>query len=93
VPDQLYRYEELVALHLADSGRLKARLADQKQVILALDGLQPDVGHEVLWVLMDYSSRSVFRRFPTRLPASSKKGASHRTQLSPSGSTSRIGSD
>jgi hypothetical protein len=59
VTDQLYRYEELVALHLADSGRLKARLAEQKQVILALDGLQPDVGHEVLWVLRDCSSGEV----------------------------------
>jgi hypothetical protein len=39
---------ELVALHLADSGRLKARLAEQKQVILALDGLQSDVGREPL---------------------------------------------
>lgn len=57
--DQLYRYEELVALHLADSGRLKARLAEQKQVILALDGLQPDVGHEVLWVLRDCCSGEV----------------------------------
>jgi len=46
VTDQLYRYEELVALHLADSGRLKTRLAEQQQVILALDGLQP-----VYWLL------------------------------------------
>jgi hypothetical protein len=53
VTDQLYRYEELLALHLADSEWLQARLKDQQQVILALDGLQPDVGHEVLWVLRD----------------------------------------
>jgi hypothetical protein len=59
VTDQLYRYEELVALHLADSQRLKVRLTEQKQVILALDGLQPDVGHEVLWVLRDCCSGEV----------------------------------
>jgi hypothetical protein len=59
VTDQLYRYEELLALHLADSQRLQERLKDQKQVILALDGLQPDVGHEVLWVLRDCSSGEV----------------------------------
>jgi hypothetical protein len=53
VTDQLYRYEELLALHLADHKRLRERLKEQKQVILALDGLQPDVGHEVLWVLRD----------------------------------------
>ena len=32
---------------------------EQKQVILALDGLQPDVGHEVLWVLRDCCSGEV----------------------------------
>ncbi len=59
VTDQLYRYEELVALHLADQERLQERLKEQKQVILALDGLQPDVGHEVLWVLRDCGSGEV----------------------------------
>jgi hypothetical protein len=59
VTDQLYRYEELLALHLADEKRLRERLKDQKQVILALDGLQPDVGHEVLWVLRDCCSGEV----------------------------------
>lgn len=53
------RYEELVALRLADHGRLKERLAKQGRVILALDGLQPDVGHEVLWVLRDCLSGDV----------------------------------
>jgi len=59
VTDQLYRYEELLALHLADEKRLRERLKDQEQVILALDGLQPDVGHEVLWVLRDCCSGEV----------------------------------
>jgi hypothetical protein len=53
VTDQLYREEELLALHLADVKRLRERLEKQEQVILALDGLQPDVGQEVLWVLRD----------------------------------------
>lgn len=59
VTEQLYRYEELLALHLADQQRLQTRLADQGQVILALDGLQPDVGHEVLWVLRDCLSGEI----------------------------------
>lgn len=59
VTDQLYRYEELLTLHLADQKRLRERLKEQKQVILALDGLQPDVGHEVLWVLRDCCSGEV----------------------------------
>jgi len=59
VTDQLYRYEELLTLHLADQKRLHERLKEQKQVILALDGLQPDVGHEVVWVLRDCCSGEV----------------------------------
>jgi hypothetical protein len=47
------RYEELVALRLTDHRRLRARLAQEGGVVLALDGLQPDVGHEVLWVIRD----------------------------------------
>jgi hypothetical protein len=59
VTDQLYRYEELLALHLANPERLKEKLREQKQVHLSLDGLQPDVGHEVLWVLRDCCSGEV----------------------------------
>ncbi len=43
----MHRYEELVALRTTDEPRLTARLQKQGHVILALDGLQPDVGHEV----------------------------------------------
>src|SRR4029079_4304718 len=45
----LDRYAVLVAPSLADDVRLRAVLARQGRAILALDGLQPDVGHEVLW--------------------------------------------
>jgi len=59
VTNLLARYEELVALHLTDQGRLRDLLIKQGYVILALDGLQPDVGHEVLWVLRDCLSGEV----------------------------------
>jgi len=59
VTEQLRRYEELVALRLADHTQLQERLAQQDRVILALDGLQPDVGHAVLWVLRDCLSGEV----------------------------------
>jgi hypothetical protein len=49
----LERYDELVALSLADPLRLQQVTQVHGRVILALDGLQPDVGHEVLWVLRD----------------------------------------
>src|SRR5438270_194046 len=56
VTDLLHRYEELVTVRLADRERLRERLAQQPAVVLALDGLQPDVGHEVLWVVRDVLS-------------------------------------
>jgi hypothetical protein len=37
----------------------RATLAVQQRVILAIDGLQPDVGHEVLWVIRDCLSGQV----------------------------------
>jgi hypothetical protein len=55
----VHRYEELVALHLADRERLRTQLRDQERVILAIDGLQPDVGHEVLWVIRDCLSGEI----------------------------------
>jgi hypothetical protein len=55
----LHRYEELVALNLADQRRLRQRFKEQGLVILAIDGLQPDIGHEVLWVLRDCLSGDV----------------------------------
>jgi len=55
----LHRYEELLAVHLSDQSRVHARLRAHGRVILALDGLQPDVGHEVLWVIRDCLSGEV----------------------------------
>jgi len=53
VTNLIERYEELVALRLTDQHRLRDRLAREGGVVLALDGMQPDVGHEVLWVIRD----------------------------------------
>ncbi|HEX2081524.1 MAG TPA: ISNCY family transposase [Longimicrobium sp.] len=55
----LERYDELLALSLSDPDRLREITAREGRVILALDGLQPDVGHEVLWVLRDCLSGEV----------------------------------
>lgn len=59
VTNLLARYEELVALKLAGHPEWAAPLLAQGAVVLALDGLQPDVGHEVLWVLRDVLSGAV----------------------------------
>ncbi len=55
----LDRYDELVALASHDRATLRARLVPQKRLILAVDGLQPDVGHEVLWVVREVLSGEV----------------------------------
>jgi hypothetical protein len=60
----MQRYEELVTLRITDQERLKARLQKQGHVILALDGLQPDVGHEVLWVVRDCLSEEILLARP-----------------------------
>lgn len=59
VTNQLDRYDELVALTLQSSDRLQALFEEEGRVILAIDGLQPDMGHEVLWVVRDCLSGEV----------------------------------
>jgi Transposase, Mutator family len=59
VTNLLDRYDELLAVSLTDDRRLKKVLAAQGRVILAVDGLQPDVGHEVLWVIRDCLSGEI----------------------------------
>src|SRR5690349_5477281 len=59
VTSLLDRYDERVATCLDDDNRLRAVLAGQVRAILALDGLQPDVGHEVLWLVRECLSGEV----------------------------------
>jgi hypothetical protein len=55
----LERYDELVTLSLQDTTRLHRITQVRGRIISALDGLQPEVGHEVLWVLRDCLSGEV----------------------------------
>jgi hypothetical protein len=59
VTNLLDRYEELVALRLIERSALREKLKEQGRVVLAIDGLQPDVGHEVLWVVRECLSGEV----------------------------------
>lgn len=59
VTNLLERYDELAALHLQRDERLQPLLRKQGQVILAVDGVQPEMGHEVLWVLRDVLSGEI----------------------------------
>src|SRR5262245_5502168 len=49
----LDRYDELRALAALDPKRLHPPLLEEGRAILAIDGLAPDVGHEVLWVVRE----------------------------------------
>lgn len=59
VSNLLARYDELVALQMSASERIGKIVAQQSQAILAIDGLQPDVGHEVLWVIREVLSGEI----------------------------------
>jgi MULE transposase domain len=60
----LARYEELVTLHMTDRERLQPLVQKQGSLILAVDGLKPDVGHEVLWVVRDCVSGEILLARP-----------------------------
>jgi len=55
----LERYDALLPLSRTDTARLQRMPQAQGRGMLALDGLQPDVGHEVLWGLRDCLSGAV----------------------------------
>src|SRR5499427_10250385 len=59
VTNLLERYDALVALSLQDTARLRRLTQPQGRVILALAGLQPDGGQQVLWGLRDCLSGEV----------------------------------
>jgi hypothetical protein len=64
VTNLIQRYEELVSLHVLDHPRVTERLLAQGRAVLAIDGLQPDVGHEVLWVIRECLSGEVLLARP-----------------------------
>jgi hypothetical protein len=53
------QYDELVALSMSQAPERRERLQAQGRLILAIDGLQPEVGHEVLWVVREVLSGEV----------------------------------
>lgn len=59
VQNLLLHYDTLLSLALENLPQRAAQLRTQCRVILAIDGLQPDVGHEVLWVVRDVLSGQI----------------------------------
>lgn len=64
VTNLLDRYDEMVTLSLRENDTLQTQLMEQERVILGVDGLQPDTGHEVLWVMRDCISGAVLLARP-----------------------------
>jgi hypothetical protein len=64
VTNLIQRYEELVSLQVLDRPRLHERLRAQGRAVLAIDGLQPDVGNEILWVIRECISGEVLLARP-----------------------------
>lgn len=64
VPHLLEHYDTLVSLALETLPERSARLSVQGRAILAIDGLQPDVGHEVLWVIREVLSGEILLAKP-----------------------------
>jgi hypothetical protein len=60
----IQRYEELVTVHVTDRDRIQEILKKQGRAILAIDGLQPDAGHEVLWVIREVISHEILLARP-----------------------------
>ena len=60
----IQRYEELVTVHVTDRERIGQILKEQARAILAIDGLQPDAGHEVLWVIREVISGEILLARP-----------------------------
>lgn len=59
VPNLIDRYDELVALAVTEPAEIARKIGESKRVILAIDGLQPTVGHEVLWVIRECLSQQI----------------------------------
>lgn len=53
IEDYLQKYQIMVAARHADFDRLASVYKDCKEIVLTIDGLQPEKGHETLYVVRD----------------------------------------
>jgi len=54
------RYQQMVAARQHDPSRLAAAYADVEAVMLSIDGLQPEKGHETLYVVRELTQKRVW---------------------------------
>jgi hypothetical protein len=60
IEDYLQRYQCMLAARQQDFGVLKKEYARTRQVVLSIDGLQPEKGHETLYVVRELGRQRVW---------------------------------
>jgi hypothetical protein len=56
----IHRYQQMLAAHRQAPDQLAAAYADVEAVMLAIDGLQPEKGHETLYVVRELERKRVW---------------------------------
>ena len=56
----IHRYQQMLAARRQAPGQLAAAYADVEAVMLAIDGLQPEKGHETLYVVRELERKRVW---------------------------------
>jgi hypothetical protein len=60
VEDYVRQYETMVAARHMDLGRMQEAYAQSQSLVLTIDGLQPEKGHETLYVVRELTQRRVW---------------------------------
>jgi hypothetical protein len=60
VEDYVRQYEVMVAARHVDVDQMRKAYAQTKSVVLAIDGLQPEKGHETLYVVRELTQKRVW---------------------------------
>jgi hypothetical protein len=60
IEDYLQRYQCMLAARQQDPGQLKKEYQKTRHVILSIDGLQPEKGHETLYVVRELGQQRVW---------------------------------
>ena len=64
IEDYLQKYQCMLAARQQDFGRMKREYAQARHLILSIDGLQPEKGHETLYVVRELGREQVWFATP-----------------------------
>ncbi|GAI24502.1 unnamed protein product [marine sediment metagenome] len=72
IENYIKRYETMLAARQQDPKQLKEAYEDIDDLILSIDGLQPEKGHETLYVVRELRKRRVWFAVPLLSSAESE---------------------